>query len=639
MSNMEYIYLSLIFVPIVVAGLIYLFNNSTFRKAIVFLMSAMLFVFTIFVILQGDREIKLSHTLNFALEYLITFADYFLLAVIFLIALKLRNKLISLLAVLQFVLMFVFELKAGKLEVENTFYVDHLTLIMLMLINVIGPLISIFALSYMDDHEKHLHVKKSKQNVFFAVIMLFLGAMNGLVLADNLLWVYFFWEVTTLCSFLLISHDGNEESIKNATRALLLNSLGGLSFVLGIIFMYYKSGNIALSEIIRSQDSSILMIPIAFLALAGFTKSAQFPFQSWLLGAMVAPTPVSALLHSSTMVKAGVYLILRLSPVYIDTWLSRIIAILGAFTFVAAALLAIFQTNAKRILAYSTISNLGLIIALASIANVYSIYAAALLIVLHGVSKALLFLCVGSIEQGIGSRNVEDMDGIKYKMPTVAFLTLLGSVSMLLPPFGVLITKWIAIEVATQNIVSMLEIILGSAFTVVFWTKFIGKILSDGKDTKRIEVFEALRHIPLIVISVLVVLLSVFMIQFTNLFIVPFFKSSFARYSEVSVRELESFYIKDFFGFNPFIFFGILVLTIIAGIVLYRLLKPKRYVKVYMSCENDDNFSFRSEKDEPIDAEFKNYYFETLIKENNITLISNIISIALIAIMFGVILK
>jgi len=636
---MEYIYLSLIFVPIIGAGLIYLFNNSTFRKAIVFLMSAVLVVLMVFAILQGDKEVKLSHALNFALEDLITFADYFLLAVIFLIGLKLKNNLISLLAALQFVLMFVFEFRAGKLEVENVFYVDHLTFIMLMLINVIGPLISIFALSYMEEHEKHLHLEKSKQNIFFAVIMLFLGAMNGLVLSNNILWVYFFWEITTLCSFLLISHDGNEQSIKNATRALLLNSLGGLSFVVGIIFMYYKSGAIALSEIIRSQDSSILMIPIAFLALAGFTKSAQFPFQSWLLGAMVAPTPVSALLHSSTMVKAGVYLILRLSPVYIDTWLSNIIAILGAFTFVAAALLAIFQTNAKRILAYSTISNLGLIIALSSVANVYSIYAAALLIVLHGVSKALLFLCVGSIEQGIGSRNVEDMDGIKYKMPIVAFLTLLGSVSMLLPPFGVLITKWIAIEVSTQNIVAMLEIILGSAFTVVFWTKFIGKILSDGKDTKRIEVFEGLRHLSLIAISILVVLVSVFMIQFTNAFVVPFFKSSFARYSGVSSRELKDLYIKDFFGFNPFVFFGILALGIIIGVLLYKLLSPKRYVKVYLSCENDDNFSFRAEKDKPVEFEFKNYYFDTLVKESNVTLISNIISVALIAIMFGVILK
>ncbi|WAM33156.1 NADH-quinone oxidoreductase subunit 5 family protein [Caldicellulosiruptor morganii] len=636
---MEYIYLALIFVPIIAAAFVYLFNNNTFRKAIVFLMSAVLVVLMVFAILQGDREVKLSHSLSVALEYLITFADYFLLAVIFLIGIKLRNNLISLLAALQFVFMFVFEFRAGKLEVESVFYVDHLTFIMLMLINVIGVLISIFALSYMDEHEKHLHLEKSRQNVFFGVIMLFLGAMNGLVLSNNILWVYFFWEITTLCSFLLISHDQNEESIKNATRALLLNSVGGLSFVLGIIFMYYKSGAISLSEIIKSQDSAILMIPVAFLALAGFTKSAQFPFQSWLLGAMVAPTPVSALLHSSTMVKAGVYLILRLSPVYIDTWLSNIIAVLGAFTFVAAALLAIFQTNAKRILAYSTISNLGLIIALSSIANVYSIYAAALLIILHGVSKALLFLCVGSIEQGIGSRNIEDMDGIKYKMPLAAYLTLLGSISMLLLPFGVLITKWIAIEVSTQNIVAMLEIIFGSAFTVVFWTKFIGKILSDGKDTKRIEYFEALRHLPLMAISIFVIIVSAFMVQFTNVFVVPFFKSAFARFSGVSSRGLKELYIKDFFGFNPFVFFGILVVGIVTGVILYRLLRPKRYVRVYMSCENDDNFSFRAEKDKPVEFEFKNYYFDTLVRENNITLISNIISIALIAIMFGVILK
>jgi len=633
------IYLLLIFLPMIAALFIYLINNSNFRKAIVFLMSAVLISASIYSISQGDRLLRLSHSLNFALEYLITFADYFLLAIIFLIGTKLKNKLISFLAILQFVFMFVFEFKVGKLEVENIFFVDHLSFIMLLLINIIGPLIAIFALSYMDEHEKHLHLEKSRQNIFFAIIMLFLGAMNGLVISNNILWVYFFWEITTLCSFLLISHDQNEESIKNATRALLLNSIGGLSFVIGIIFMYYKSGTVALNEIISSQDSSILMIPIAFLALASFTKSAQMPFQSWLLGAMVAPTPVSALLHSSTMVKAGVYLVLRLSPVFIDTWLSKIVAVAGAFTFVSAALLAIFQSNAKRVLAYSTISNLGLIIALSSIANVYAIYAAALLIVLHGVSKALLFLCVGSIEQGIGSRNIEDMDGIKYKMPIVAFLTLLGSVSMLLPPFGVLITKWIAIEVSTQNIVAMLEIILGSAFTVVFWTKFIGKILSDGKDKNKIEKFEFVKHIPLMIISILVVLVSIFLIQFTNTFVVPFFKSSFARYSGVSSSNIKELYVKDFFGFNPLVFFGVLIAAVVLGTLIYRLFKPKRYVPVYMSCENSDNFAFRGEKDKVVPFEFKNYYFETLTNEERVTLIVNVLSIALIAIMFGVILK
>jgi len=339
------------------------------------------------------------------------------------------------------------------------------------------------------------------------------------------------------------------------------------------------------------------------------------------------------------MVKAGVYLVLRLSPVFIDTWLGRIVAVAGAFTFVSAALLAIFQSNAKRVLAYSTISNLGLIIALSSIAHRYAIYAAALLIVLHGVSKALLFLCVGSIEQGIGSRNIEDMDGIKYKMPIVAFLTLLGSVSMLLPPFGVLITKWIAIEVSTQNIAAMLEIILGSAFTVVFWTKFIGKILSDGKDRNKIEKFEFIKHIPLMAISILVVLVSIFLIQFTNMFVVPFFKSSFARYSGVSSTNIKELYVKDFFGFNPVVFFGVLVTAVVLGVLIYRWFKPKRYVPVYMSCENSDNFGFRGEKDKIVPFEFKNYYFETLTNEKTVTLVVNVLSIALIAIMFGVILK
>lgn len=140
-------------------------------------------------------------------------------------------------------------------------------------------------------------------------------------------------------------------------------------------------------------------------------------------------------------------------------------------------------------------------------------------------------------------------------------------------------------------------------------------------------------------ISILVVLVSIFLIQFTNMFVVPFFKSSFARYSGVSSTNIKELYVKDFFGFNPVVFFGVLVTAVVLGVLIYRWFKPKRYVPVYMSCENSDNFGFRGEKDKIVPFEFKNYYFETLTNEKTVTLVVNVLSIALIAIMFGVILK
>lgn len=621
------------------AFFLFTIKNHSARKVAIFFVSFALFVLLGFALIKGDAAINYNHKINQFLEYFIMISDYILLGVIFYIGYKYKNNLIILFSLLQGILIFMFEKTNPHIEIENSIYIDHLTLIMLLLINIVGPLIAIFALNYMKEHEHHLHLTNTKQHIFFGVISLFLGAMNGIVLSNNIMWIYFFWEITTLCSFLLISHDKTSEAIKNGIRALLLNSLGGLAFVIGIILTYKYAHTLEMDKLIKIGDASLLFIPIAFLVFAGATKSAQFPFQSWLLGAMVAPTPVSALLHSSTMVKAGVYLILRLSPVYIEGWLGAIVAIFGAWTFVSGALLAITQSNAKRVLAYSTISNLGLIIVLSSIANVYAIYAAALLIVLHGISKALLFLCVGSIEQNIGSRDIEDMDGILTKMPIIAKLSILGAVSMLLPPFGVLITKWVAIEVAVQNPIALILIIFGSAFTVVFWSKFIGKLISKDKKAEKIEKFQFLTHVPLIVISFFVVFVSVFLIDFSNIFIAPFIKLAYARFTGIEQAAIESIKINDIFGYNPIIFFAILGGAILVSLIIYFIFKPRRYVCSYMAAENDEEGTFLTAMDTKEQVVFKNYYLTDIFSEKKYTLIANLASIALIVIMFGVILK
>src|SRR5690606_6951207 len=146
-----------------------------------------------------------------------------------------------------------------------------------------------------DEHEEHLHLEKSRQPIFFFFVVAFLGIMNALVFANNLLWLYFFWEVTTLCSFKLIGHDRTDLALKNATRALWMNSVGGVAFVFAIIIFFTQNHSIALQDVVNlSAPTSLVLTAVALLALTGFTKAAQFPFHPWLLGAMVAPTPVSA---------------------------------------------------------------------------------------------------------------------------------------------------------------------------------------------------------------------------------------------------------------------------------------------------------------------------------------------------------
>jgi ech hydrogenase subunit A len=277
-----------------------------------------------------------------------------------------------------------------------------------------------------------------------------------------------------------------------------------------IVWFYASLGTFDIQQIIEmAPGTAFMMIPLALLCFGAFTKAAQVPFQSWLLGAMVAPTPVSAMLHSSTMVKAGVYAVVRFAPALTDTYLGYGVALVGAFTFLATAALAVGQSNGKKILAYSTISNLGLIVACAGIGTPAAMTAAMLIIIFHAVSKGLLFLCVGTIEQYIGSRDIEDMRGVYARMPVTALITVIAILTMILPPFGMLLGKWMAVEAASANLALILMLALGSALTVVYWARWAGSVMSapfQGKIT--FEAQPILTRWPLVGLCVSAVLVS-----------------------------------------------------------------------------------------------------------------------------------
>lgn len=443
-----------ILLPLVAAVLVFLVREYRLRGLIVIVTAVALIVNSIYFL-------KLGLPTEFTPENpmwgtIITVLDYAILLFYIYAGLSLRNWLVLIFALTQIIPLAWWEFSAGASHALETitpaFMIDHLSVVMILIISIIGSLICVYAIRYMKDHEDHKKLDKSRQSRFLFWLVMFLGAMNGLVLADNLMWLYFFWEVTTLACFQLIAHDLTKEAINNGARALWMNSIGGTAMVAGMIYIFFNNGQtveyLTLSSIIQSGGTeAFLLLPVALMCFTGMIKAAQMPFQNWLLGAMVAPTPVSALLHSSTMVKAGVYLVLRLAPAF-NPVLGTIVAICGAFTFFAASVLAISQTTGKRVLAYSTIANLGLIIACAGINTELSIAAGILLIIFHAVSKGLLFMCAGTIEHQIWSREIEDMEGLAEKAPLTTFITISGMLSMFLPPFGMLLGKWVALEAA-----------------------------------------------------------------------------------------------------------------------------------------------------------------------------------------------
>jgi ech hydrogenase subunit A len=320
-----------------------------------------------------------------------------------------------------------------------------------------------------------------------------MGAMFGLIFANNLMWLFLFWEITTLCSFLLIGYTQTDVAKRNALRALVMNLSGGLAFALAIVILHNKTGSIELQAMIErvkngETDKLLALLPAALLCFAGITKSAQLPFSSWLLGAMVAPTPVSALLHSSTMVKAGVYLVLRMAPIVTGTKVGMMVALVGGVTFLIGSLAAITVSDAKRVLAWSTVANLGLIVLCGGIGTYEAVWAGVLLIIFHAVAKCLLFLCVGVVEHKQHSRDIESMAGLIVSMPKVSVMMQIGMAGMFLAPFGMLISKWAVLKaVVDASPLLSVFIVFGSAATLFFWVKWMGKLLEVVAPHKRVE--------------------------------------------------------------------------------------------------------------------------------------------------------
>ncbi len=483
----------LILFPLIAAFFLFLAKKDIERAWIVKLSALAIGIASVYLLISTyNRGALLMSAIPAEPTGIVMFILEMLIAVFILyLGIVYKKWLVVALILVQSAVMLYFELVyAHAIHVQSNLFVDEFSIIMALIIGIIGSLICVYSLGYMKFFHEHHPEMPDRRPWFFAILFLFLAAMFGLVFSNNIMWVYFFWEVTTLCSFLLIGYTKTEEATNNAFSALWMNLLGGVAFAGAIIYLaMFGNGIMGMTDLLAS-GKIIALIPAALIGFAGLTKAAQLPFSSWLVGAMVAPTPVSALLHSSTMVKAGVYILVRLAPIFQSTFTGYMLAMVGALTFLIASGIAISQSNAKRVLAYSTIANLGLIVACAGIGTYEAIWAAILLIVFHAVSKSLLFLSVGTVEHRIKSREVDDMNGLIVRMPKIAAMMVIGIAGMFLAPFGMLISKWAAIRAFIDVPYGFLFVIIlafGSAMTVYFWAKWMGKIISVTSDSKNIE--------------------------------------------------------------------------------------------------------------------------------------------------------
>ena len=376
-----------------------------------------------------------------------------------------------------------------SLGITFSWLIDGLSLTFALLISGIGTLIILYAGAYLKSY--------AQQGRFLMFMLLFMGAMQGLVLADSFLMLFVFWELTSIASFLLIGFDHKRTAARRAAlQALVVTGIGGLSLLAGLIVIWFSTGVNHMSLLLAGgdvmRDSPFYLAALLLILGGAFTKSAQFPMHFWLPNAMEAPTPVSAYLHSATMVKAGVYLLMRLNPAMGDTVLwETILPIFGGTTLLVGTLLAVRQTDLKLMLAYTTVASLGLLVMLTGFGTEAAISAAVLYLIAHSLFKGALFMIAGIIDHESGTRNLLELGGLRKAMPITFFAAILAALSMggLLPFYGFLAKEEIYYALAGASpwaITFTIVAIIGNAlmFAAAFGVglrPFIGKKIETPK--------------------------------------------------------------------------------------------------------------------------------------------------------------
>jgi len=587
--------ISLFLIPVIVSGLLLIVPKSISRILIIatsFILSGISLY--LFFTINDPFRFAVPHYLNKA----VAIADIILLLYFGWVAMRRKSWLVGLLTILQ-VAAFAYIHSTIPGEEGMQFMVDKLSVFMFLLINVISSIIAIYSIRYIDEEDCSVFRKK----YFLSILFWFIAVMNLVVSADNLEYFFLFFELTTLASFLFIGFRKDESSVKNAITALWMNQIGGLAILSAIFIISYKGyGEATFSNLLAHASAPGILLPLALLCVAALIKGAQMPFSKWLLGAMVAPTPVSALLHSSTMVKIAPFIILRLSPALKDTPVASVIIGLTGFVFVTAAIAALSQDYFKRILAYSTISLLALMIMMGAVGTPISIMVSLILIFFHGISKCMLFLNAGVLEKEFHLKNASDMDKIGDAGPFTSFIVIIGFMSLLLPPFGAFIGKWFSIETLGsfalhQKLLGALVIVAiagGGAILSLLYFKVLGILIARNGSRDSIK-FEKINPFYSVTIYILLGLILVSILSFPFLltdYFLPVASQTLGSLIDVRTEGWKLHIGTLSFSFVPLLIaFVLFPLTII--VAMFIQFKNVDRAKEYMCGEKID-YSFSS---------------------------------------------
>jgi len=458
-----------------------------------------------------------------------------------------------------------------QLGIDFSFRLDALGLLFALLISGIGTLIYIYAYFYLGP--------KNSLNKLYLLLMLFMAAMLGISLSNNLILLLVFWELTSISSFLLVGYWSNYDAAQRGSRmALTITGMGGLAMLGGFILLGQITGTYEIDQILTMTaqiQSHALFVPTLLLILLGaFTKSAQFPFHFWLPNAMAAPTPVSAYLHSATMVKAGIFLVARLLPIFAGAALfHNLVTFIGLFTLCMAAFFAIFKEDLKGLLAYSTISHLGLIMCLLGIGSPLAVAAAIFHIINHATFKAALFMIAGIIDHESGTRDLRKLSGLWQLLPYTATLTMVTAASMAGVPLtnGFLSKEMFFTELLSNLsgpvlICSAIVATLAGIFAVAYSVRLVHGVFFDGPLGKQVPNKDAHEppfgmRAPATLLAILCILVGLF-----PALLVENIVNSTARAS-TQVMDFEGAHLALWHGFNMPLLMSLI--ASIGGLIFY----------------------------------------------------------------------
>lgn len=458
-----------------------------------------------------------------------------------------------------------------QLGIDLSFRLDALGLLFSLLITGIGTLIFIYAYYYLSP--------KNSLSKLYLLLMLFMAAMLGISLSNNLIILLVFWELTSISSFLLVGYWSNYEAAQRGSRmALTITGMGGLAMLGGFVLLGQITGTYELDQILTMTDqiqSHALFVPSLLLILLGaFTKSAQFPFHFWLPNAMAAPTPVSAYLHSATMVKAGIFLLARLLPIFAGAALyHNLVTFVGLFTLCIAAFFAIFKEDLKGLLAYSTISHLGLIVCLLGIGSPLAVAAAIFHIINHATFKAALFMIAGIIDHESGTRDLRKLSGLWQLLPFTGTLTMITAASMAGVPLlngflskEMFFTELLANLSGPVVVISAIVATLASIFAVAYSVRLVHGVFFDGpigKDVPNKDAHEPPMGMraPALILAILCIAVGLF-----PALLVEHLVNSTTRAS-TQLMNFEGTHLAIWHGFNLPLLLSVIALA--GGLVMY----------------------------------------------------------------------